>query len=79
MDGHGGRDPHPRHRHHHVLREADQPAHLLQQEQGQAAAGQDQTGPRVSKDTSERTRTEEQERICLIIYIISRTVNKCHL
>jgi hypothetical protein len=50
MDGHGGRDPHPRHRHHHVLREADQPAHLFQQEQGQAA-GQDQTGRRVNTDT----------------------------
>ncbi len=48
MDGHGGRHPHPRHRHHHVLREADQPAHLLQQEQGQAA-GQDQTGRRVNR------------------------------
>jgi hypothetical protein len=68
MDGRGGRDPHPRHRHHHVLREADQPAHLLQQEQGQAAAGQDQTGPRVNREnTSERTWNEEQERICLII------------
>ncbi len=66
MDGHGGRHPHPRHRHHHVLREADQPAHLLQQEQGQAA-GQDQTGRRVNREnTSERTRNEEQECICLI-------------
>jgi hypothetical protein len=68
MDGHGGGDPHPRHRHHHVLREADQPARLLQQEQGQAAAGQDQTGHRVNREnTSERTRNEEQERIYLII------------